>query len=81
MLTPRLTTARRNFLTGSGIGLGSIALANMLAQDANAAESPDQGILGAPHFVPKAKRVIENLCHREFAENLCHPRICATHLF
>ena len=49
---------RRNFLTGSGVGLGSIALANMLAEDAGAAESPDHGILGAPHFAPKAKRVI-----------------------
>ena len=49
---------RRNFLTGSGVGLGSIALANMLAEDARAAESPDHGILGAPHFAPKAKRVI-----------------------
>jgi len=49
---------RRNFLTGSGIGLGSIALANMLAQDAGATESPDHGVLGATHFAPKAKRII-----------------------
>ena len=49
---------RRDFLTGSGIGLGSIALADMLAKDAGAAESQDRGVLGEPHFAPKAKRII-----------------------
>ncbi|MBC7965485.1 MAG: twin-arginine translocation signal domain-containing protein, partial [Fuerstia sp.] len=47
------TNTRRNFLTGSGIGLGSIALADMLAQDSSAAEAQDHGVLGEPHFAPK----------------------------
>src|SRR5689334_3207278 len=52
------TTGRRAFLAGSGLGLGSIALADMLAKDASAAESRDHGVLSEPHFVPKAKRII-----------------------
>ena len=52
------TNTRRNFLTGSGVGLGSIALADMLAQDAGAADSQDHGVLGEPHFAPQAKRII-----------------------
>lgn len=46
---------RRDFLTGSGIGLGSIALADMLAKDAGAAESQDHGVLGEPHFAPEGQ--------------------------
>lgn len=49
---------RRRFLSQSGMGLGSIALASMLADErpANAAglHLPD----GRPHFAPKAKNVI-----------------------
>ncbi|MEZ6035542.1 MAG: DUF1501 domain-containing protein [Planctomycetaceae bacterium] len=52
------TRTRREFLTGSGIGLGSMALADMLARDAEGSEAGDRGVLGAPHFAPKAKRII-----------------------
>lgn len=52
------TNTRRNFLTKSGVGLGSIALADMLAQDSDAADSQDHGVLGEPHFAAKAKRII-----------------------
>ncbi len=48
---------RRNFLTHTGIGLGGVALAEMMAQ----ADQPaplDRGVLGQPHFAPRAKRVI-----------------------
>jgi hypothetical protein len=50
---------RRAFLTQTGVGLGGIALADLLQRDgvAGAAE-PDRGVLGAPHFAPKAKRII-----------------------
>lgn len=61
-------SGRREFLTQSGIGLGSIALADMLTRDVAADEpgsekppeqtNQDHGILGAPHFAPKAKRII-----------------------
>lgn len=47
---------RRAFLTQAGLGLGGIALADLLGQDA-AAEA-DRGVLGQPHFPPRAKRII-----------------------
>src|SRR3954467_119355 len=53
---------RRHFLKESQVGLGAIALASLLADDAPA--SPDAGTIvnplapKAPHFAPKAKRVI-----------------------
>ncbi|MDB6173085.1 MAG: hypothetical protein JWL59_2396 [Chthoniobacteraceae bacterium] len=47
---------RREFLGRFGMGLGAIALADMLPGDASAAS--DHGVLGAPHFAPKAKRII-----------------------
>ena len=60
--------SRRQFLNRFGMGLGGLALADLLnssgATTANAAgtaplaESFDNGALGAPHFAPKAKRVI-----------------------
>ena len=49
---------RRHFLNRFGMGLGGIALAEMLATSAHAAPSLDLGVLGRPHFAPKAKRVI-----------------------
>ncbi len=51
-------TTRREFLTNTGFGLGGIALADLLAQDAATAAAPDRGVLGEPHFAPKAKRII-----------------------
>ncbi len=59
-------SSRRSFIgqTGlgcAGLGLSGIALAEMLSADSNEAEKPsavDHGVLGSPHFAPKAKRVI-----------------------
>ena len=49
---------RRDFLTRSGIGLGAIALADLVSrEDAHAAQR-DRGVLGNPHYVPAVKRVI-----------------------
>ncbi|HZZ77778.1 MAG TPA: DUF1501 domain-containing protein [Gemmataceae bacterium] len=45
--------SRRQFLQGTGLGLGSIALASLLADDARG-----DGLPGLPHFAAKAKRVI-----------------------
>ncbi len=65
--------SRRDFLTKTGLGLGTAALAQLLGRDAFAASSPvsplsalnsqlSSGVTGAlpglPHFAPKAKRVI-----------------------
>ena len=47
---------RRQFLNRSGMGLGGIALADLLSQ--NVLATADRGSLGLPHFAPKAKRVI-----------------------
>ena len=53
---------RRHFLNRFGMGLGGIALAWMLGPQSRAAAealaSSHGGILAAPHFPPKAKRVI-----------------------
>ncbi len=60
-------TTRRSFIGNAGLGctglgLGGIAMAEMLSADSKAAEekeaSVDHGVLGSPHFAPKAKRVI-----------------------
>ncbi len=48
---------RREFLNHCGLGLGGIALADLLASGAAGVEL-DRGVLGQPHFTPKAKRVI-----------------------
>lgn len=67
MTTPRCTgftdpreLSRRHFLNQFGMGLGGIALADLLARDGYAANASalDQGVLGAPHVGAKAKRVI-----------------------
>jgi hypothetical protein len=49
---------RREFLSHVGTGLGSIALAALLAEEAGA--QPEAG--GGTHFAPKAKRVIQIFC-------------------
>lgn len=52
---------RREFLRKSGMGLGAIALGSMLNPGSVFGNStPDErnGLLGSPHFAPKAKRVI-----------------------
>ncbi len=51
---------RRAFLTQSAYGLGGMALASLMGQNAAAAETA-RGALKALHFAPKAKRVI-HLC-------------------
>lgn len=56
-------TTRRHFFADAGFGIGSVALASLLARDSQAAEksaAKPQAVLApkAPHFAPKAKRVI-----------------------
>jgi hypothetical protein len=54
-----LQTTRRTFLSQMGLGLGSLALGQLgLAQPGRAAGLAAHGSLGAPHFAPKARRVI-----------------------
>jgi len=47
---------RRRFLNRFAMGLGGMALAEMLPRSGLAAG--DAGVLGQPHFAPKAKRII-----------------------
>jgi hypothetical protein len=49
-----LAVTRRHFLSGASLGLGSLALGALLPREAAASA----GVLGAPHFPPKAKRII-----------------------
>lgn len=50
--------SRRQFLNQSGVGLGAMALAQLMGPAA-LAQTPDAGgLAGLPHFAPKAKRVI-----------------------
>jgi hypothetical protein len=53
--------SRRHFLWDTANGIGGIALAWLLAREARAAQ-PALGKVGAPHFPPKAKRVIQIFC-------------------
>jgi Protein of unknown function (DUF1501) len=49
--------SRRSFLASTGLGLGSIALGELLRRDVMAREKY-QGLAGLPHHKPKVKRVI-----------------------
>ena len=56
---------RRDFLRGSALGLGGIALGSLLGCNSKPSQKiisqilEEQNIpLGSPHFLPKAKRVI-----------------------
>ena len=51
---------RRNFLFKASLGFGSIALASLMGSQKLLATNDNlsSGILGAPHFAPKAKRII-----------------------
>jgi hypothetical protein len=56
---------RRDFLGRFGLGIGGVALMGLLNRDArgaspttNLSTHPSLGILPAPHFAPKAKRII-----------------------
>jgi uncharacterized protein (DUF1501 family) len=54
-------TNRRQFLNRFGMGLGGIALAEMLSQFralGAASRATEHGVLGSTHFAPKAKRII-----------------------
>jgi hypothetical protein len=53
--------SRRQFLSRFGLGLGGIALGNLMNPFRGGAApvgGPDHGVLGHPHFPAKAKRVI-----------------------
>src|SRR5688572_18339877 len=52
------TMNRREFFGRFGLGLGGAALTQLLQSSAAAAGNPFQGVLGLPHFAPKAKRII-----------------------
>ncbi len=55
----RLELTRRAFLGRAAGGIGSVALAALLARDLPAAETgPWRGVARPPHVAPKAKRVI-----------------------
>ncbi len=53
-----LGLTRRDFFGRLGLGLGGVALTQLLQRDAQAAANPFKGILEQPHFAPKAKRII-----------------------
>src|SRR5688572_28406124 len=67
-----LTINRRQFFGRGAVGIGTAALASLLAKDAHGADpvaasagganpssaSPSAGLPGFPNFAPKAKRVI-----------------------
>ncbi|QDU61720.1 hypothetical protein Pan216_25820 [Planctomycetes bacterium Pan216] len=50
--------SRRDFLAALGLGAGSIGLSTMLADEQALASSSKPGGVAAPHFPPKAERVI-----------------------
>ncbi|MCL4177152.1 MAG: DUF1501 domain-containing protein [Verrucomicrobia bacterium] len=54
--------SRRDFLNRFGMGLGGMALTHLLSPVRLGASAPaavgEGGVLGAPHFAPKAKRII-----------------------
>jgi len=50
--------SRRHFFGRTATGIGTAALASLLARDASAAPKVVGGLKGLPHFAPKAKRVI-----------------------
>lgn len=53
--------SRRDFLNKTSLGLGALALGSMINPNqlfAGSGTDPLNGIMGAPHFAPKAKRVI-----------------------
>ena len=55
----QLNLTRRHFFGRSAMGVGTAALASLLGGDGVAsAAATGQGVLGAPHFAPKAKRVV-----------------------
>jgi hypothetical protein len=63
------TVTRRYFIGGSGLGLGAIALANLLADDGQGATAQQVAPLAArpPHFAPRVKNVIFQRPHQRRA--------------
>lgn len=55
---PLLSATRRHFFRDCGVGLGSVALASLLAGESQAKPKGVPGILAKPHHPPKAKAVI-----------------------
>src|SRR4051812_15220918 len=49
---------RRDFLGRFGLGLGGMALSQLLPRSVSAASSPVRGVLPQPHFPAQAKRII-----------------------
>ena len=58
-IDPATLLSRRNFLSSMGTGLGSIAMAALLADESRAAENSS---IPVPHFAGKARRVIQIFC-------------------
>src|SRR5437868_3945114 len=56
--TPAFGLSRRGFLNRFGMGLGGIALADLLGPPRTATAAGVPGVLAAPHHAAKAKRVI-----------------------
>jgi hypothetical protein len=54
---PAFEGSRRRFFSRFGMGLGAIALGELLRGNA-APAAPERGLLESPHFAPRAKRVI-----------------------
>ena len=50
--------SRREMLARMGTGLGTLGLASLIAGESSAAESANPLALKAPHFAPRAKRII-----------------------
>lgn len=67
MDTQRFELGRRSFLSNSFAGIGGLALANLVGNNAvranpnNDEKSPWPALAGVPHFAPKAKRIV-HLC-------------------
>jgi len=56
--TPAFGLSRRGFLNRFGMGLGGVALAELLRNQRAAGATSLPGVLAAPHYPAKAKRVI-----------------------
>jgi len=52
------TLTRRHFFRQGALGLGTAALASLLPCEAASGAETGHGVLGAPHFAPRAKRAI-----------------------
>src|SRR6266851_5124561 len=58
-----LSMTRRHFFSRTSTGIGAAALASLFSQDALLGETAERdpkttGLIGLPHFAPKAKRII-----------------------